>query len=107
MAADVIAFNSRFNLESFLAKVDSHLRKAYLPVDNVSSKIRSKSHVLYYPLDIGTILALAESSTSDETAMDVPDASAVSSDSSAGVDRPAQCQEDKVIFALCFLIIAM
>jgi glycosyltransferase involved in cell wall biosynthesis len=56
LAADVVVWNSDFNMHSFLTKIDSHLK--YLPSSqklgkgSLSDKILSKSKVLYFPLHL-------------------------------------------------------
>lgn len=55
LAADAVVFNSRFNLESFLGKVDAFINRIpeqQLRVHGVAAKIRLKSSVLYFPVEV-------------------------------------------------------
>jgi hypothetical protein len=57
MAADLILFNSKYNLESFLDGLTKCIK--LMPKEQQTlgmiQKIRSKSQVLYYPLQIDKI----------------------------------------------------
>ena len=55
LAADMVVFNSHYNMESFLSKVNSHIRLSHLRMTSVRDKIGEKSHVLYFPLDFSQL----------------------------------------------------
>jgi glycosyltransferase involved in cell wall biosynthesis len=59
MAADVVLFNSQYNMTSFLHSMDSLFKmmpKDQCPIiNNLRSLIGSKSHVLYFPIDFSII----------------------------------------------------
>lgn len=52
LVADSVLFNSAYNMNSFLSRVDSFLRRQpdYKPTSSVADRLRRKSRVLYYPL---------------------------------------------------------
>jgi len=55
LVADVVAFNSAFNRDTFVTRLGPFLRKvpgSQFDVDQVEMEIRSKCKVVYFPLDL-------------------------------------------------------
>lgn len=56
LAADTILFNSLYNQESFLSKINSHLKmQPDYKIKDMHSIIQPKCRVIYYPLNINAI----------------------------------------------------
>lgn len=61
LASDRLAFNSRFNLESFLEGIHAYLKKsADMKLDDCVDRIREKSIVLYPGMDFSYVDAVVE-----------------------------------------------
>ena len=55
MVADIILFNSQYNMDSFISKIPSHLNKVpgiKYEVESVLTTIKQKSQVLYFPITL-------------------------------------------------------
>ncbi|XP_028158936.1 glycosyltransferase-like domain-containing protein 1-like [Ostrinia furnacalis] len=56
LAADQVLFNSNYHAESFIAAISKHMAKQPdFTVSNLEKKIRNKSQVVHFPLDLHTI----------------------------------------------------
>jgi glycosyltransferase involved in cell wall biosynthesis len=61
LASDSLAFNSGYNLETFLEGIDKLLKKSYdMKLDNASARIRERSRILPPGIDFSAIDAAKE-----------------------------------------------
>jgi len=66
LASDSVAFNSRYNLESFLQGIDDLLKKSYdLKLDDPGNAIRARSRVIPPGIDFSAIDAAGDSRSED------------------------------------------
>lgn len=64
VAADVVLFNSSFNLQSFIDRIKIFLSKIpdYKPDDELIEKIRKKSEVLFCPIQFPAVASTSKGS---------------------------------------------